>query len=204
MDVLLPFITHMVNASLLQSRLPDSQKHAIVTPLLEKPALDTADIKNYCPVSNLSFMSKLTERVMAKQLHECLSANNLIPRFQSASRKGHSTETTLLRVSSDTLMAADDRTVTVLSLLGMSTAFDCVDHLILLQHLQVAVGMAGTALDWIRSFLSGRTQQVIYSGEPSVTSAVLFGVPQGTVYSNRCCTSSTRLHVQRFRKTSDR
>ena len=108
------------------------------------------------PVSNLSFMSKLIERVVANQLHEYLSANNLLPRFQSAYRKGHSTETALLRVWSDMLMAADERKVTFLSLLNMSAAFDCVDHLILLQRLQVAIGIGGTALDWIRSFLSGR------------------------------------------------
>jgi Reverse transcriptase (RNA-dependent DNA polymerase) len=147
----------MVNASLLQGRLPDSQKHAIVTSILKKPGLDTADMNNYRPVPNLSFMSKLIERVVAKQLHEYLSANNLIPRFQSASGKSHSTETVLLRVSSDMLMAANDRKVTLLSLFDVA-AFDCVDHLILLKRLQVAVGIAGTGLDWIQSFLSGRTQ----------------------------------------------
>src|SRR5664279_4624325 len=97
-DVLLPFVTRIVNASLMQGRLPDSQKHAIVTPLLKKPGLDTADMNSYRPVSNLSFMSKLVERVVANQLNEYLSANNLLPRFQSAYRKGHSTETALLRV----------------------------------------------------------------------------------------------------------
>ena len=164
-DVLLPFVTRMVNASLQQGRLPDSQKHAMVRPLLKKPGLDTADMNNYRPVSNLSFMSKLIERVVSIQLNEYLSANNLIPRFQSAYRQGHSTETALLRVWSDMLMAADNRKVTLLSLLDMSAAFDCVDHSILLHRLQVAVGIGSTALDWIRSFLSGRTQQVVYGGE---------------------------------------
>ena len=180
-DVLLPFVTQMVNASLQQGRLPDSQKHEMVRPLLKKPGLDTADMNNYRPVSNLSFMSKLIERVVSIQLNEYLSANNLIPRFQSAYRQGHSTETALLRVWSDMLMAADNRKVTLLSLLDMSAAFDCVDHSILRHRLQVAVGIGSTALDWIRSFLSGRTQQVVYGGEQSVTSVVLFGVPQGSV-----------------------
>ena len=171
----------MVNASLLRGRVPDSQIHAMVRPLLKKPGLDTADMNNYRPVSNLSFMSKLIERVVSIQLNEYLSANNLIPRFQSAYRQGHSTETALLRVWSDMLMAADNRKVTLLSLLDMSAAFDCVDHSILLHRLQVAVGIGSTALDWIRSFLSGRTQQIVYGGEQSVTSVVLFGVPQGSV-----------------------
>jgi len=79
------------------------------------------------------------------------------------------------------LMAADERKVTLLSLLDMSATLECVKHLILLQRLQVAVGNGDTALDWIRSFLSGRTQQVVFGGEQSVTSAVPFGVPQGTL-----------------------
>jgi len=57
------------------------------------------------------------------------------------------------------LMAADEQKVTLLCLLDMSAAFDCVDHIILLQRLQVAVGIGDTALGWIRSFLSGRTQR---------------------------------------------
>jgi len=92
-DVLLPFVTQTVNASLLQGRLPDSQKHAIIT-LLKKPELDTTEMIDYRPVSNLSFMLKLIERVVANQLNEYLLANDLL----SAYRKGHSTDTALLRV----------------------------------------------------------------------------------------------------------
>jgi len=126
----------------------------------------------------------LIERVVANQLTEYLSANDLLPRFQSAFRtfdRNQSTETALLRVWSDMLMAADERKVTLLSLHDMSASFDCVNHLIMLRRLQVRVGIGNTALDWIRSFLSGRTQQVVYSDEQSVTSAMLFGVPQGTI-----------------------
>jgi len=68
-------------------------------------------------------------------------------------------------------MATDERKVTLLSLLHMSAAFDCDGLLILLQRLQVEDDIRDTALDWIRSFLSGRTQQVLLLG----------GVPQGTV-----------------------
>jgi len=71
--------------------------------------------------------------------------------------------------------------VTVLSLLDMSAAFDCVDHSILLQSLHSTVGLSGVVLDWIDSFLSGRTQQISYNGQRSATWDVLFGVPQGSV-----------------------
>ena len=69
-DSMLPFITRMINASLRQGRLPDTQKHAIVTPLLKKPGLDVNDMANYRPVSNLTFLSKLIERIVAQQLND--------------------------------------------------------------------------------------------------------------------------------------
>ena len=111
------------------------------------PGLDTADMNNFRPVSNLSFMSKLIERAVVSQLNEYLVTNNLLPRFQSAYRRNHSTETALLRIWSDILMAADDRKVTLLSLLDMSAAFDCVDHAILLHRLEFAVGIGGVAIE---------------------------------------------------------
>jgi len=61
-----------------------SQRHVIVTPLLKKPGLDAANMANYRPVSNLSFISKVVERAVAIQLNEYLVANNLLPRYQSA------------------------------------------------------------------------------------------------------------------------
>ena len=179
-DELLPYLTLMVNASLVQGRMPASQKHAIVTPLLKKPGLDIADMNNFRPVSNVSFMSKIIERAVAIQLTGYLAANDLLPRYQSAYRRCHSTETALLRIWSDVMMAADERKVTLLSLLDMSAAFDCVDHQILLHRLTFAAGMSGTAIQWIESFLSGRTQQVFYNGQLSTISPVLYGVPQGS------------------------
>jgi len=132
----------MVNALLRQGRLPDSQKHAVVTPLLKKPGLDVGDIANYRPVSNLSFLSKASERIVAQKLSDYLSANNLLLVHQSAYRKFHSTETTLIRVVSDALTAADDPKVTLISLLDLSAAFDCVDYPLLLLRLQRNFGLA--------------------------------------------------------------
>jgi len=98
----------MVCASLARRRLPLSQTHAIVTPLLNKTGLDPADMSNFRPVLNLSFMLKVIERVVVSQLTEYLSANyDLLPCFRSAYRMKHSTETALLLVWSDLLMAAD-------------------------------------------------------------------------------------------------
>ena len=180
-DLLLPYVTRMVNASLSQGRLPVSQRHAIIIPRLKKPGLDTADMAIYRPVSNVSFASKLVERAVAIRLHCYLNSNDLLPSCQSAYRKNHSSETALLRVWSDILNAADQRQVTLLALLDMSAAFDCVDHDLLLQRLQLVFGFCGAPLEWIRSFLSDRTYQLAYGGDLSNTYLLRYGVPQGSV-----------------------
>jgi len=168
-------ITHLL------TRLPLSQRHAIVTPLLKKTGPNPADMSNFRPVSNLSFMSKVIEGAVVSQLTEYLSANDLLPCFQSAEGRKHSIERALLRVWSDMLMAADAQEVTLLGMLDLSTAFDCIDHAILLQRLQIAAGSTNVVLEWISSFLLERTQQIVYNGGLSSVQHVLFGVPQGSV-----------------------
>ena len=106
-----------------------------MSPLPKKPGLGVAGMANYRPVSNLTFVSKVTERDVASQLNEYLAANDLLPCYQSAYRKRHATETAMLRLWSDILSVqtvADSRQVTLLGLLDLLAEFDCVDHDILL------------------------------------------------------------------------
>jgi len=65
----------------------DYWTHAIIVPVFKKPGLDTADMANFRPVSNLTFMSKVTERAVARQLHEYVTAEDLLPRCQSVYKK---------------------------------------------------------------------------------------------------------------------
>ena len=122
LPVLLPFITDMCNRSLSEGLLPTSQRHALVTPILKKDGLDAADVKNYRPISNLTFVSKLAERLVYSQLYSYLLQHGLLPKFQSGFRKNHSTETAILKVISDISAAADVGGVTLLGLLDMSAA----------------------------------------------------------------------------------
>jgi hypothetical protein len=125
LDILLPFLTVMCNASLMAGHLSLSQWHAIVTPLLKKPSLDTDELKNYRPASNLTFVSKVVERLVSEQLVEYLQMNDLMPRLQSAYRRHHSTETTLLRIISDLLAAVDHQQVSLLGLLDLDVIVLC-------------------------------------------------------------------------------
>ena len=90
----------------------------------------------YRPMSNPSFVSKLAKiRVVTRQLMDNLTAYHLVPNLQSAYRRHHSSETAMLQVLSDVLLAADSQKVTLLPLLYFSAAFDCIDHDILLHTL---------------------------------------------------------------------
>ena len=178
---LLPYVTEMCNCSLQFGWLPLSQRHAIVKPILKKEGLDQDDVKNYQPISNLTYISKLVERMVSKQLTTFLEEHSLLPKHQSSFRARHSTETALLKVLSDILSAADHGDVTLLWLLDMSDNFDMVDHDILLHHLEESFGLSGSVLDRLSSFLQGRTQPVLFNGIASATADVTSGVPQGSV-----------------------
>ena len=106
-------------------------KEALVCPLLKKPGLDII-FKNFRPVSNLAFLSKLTEKAVFHQIHEHMVDTNLYPNAQSAYRVHHSTETALLKVKNDILLNMNKQHVTLLVLLDLSAAFDTVEHNILL------------------------------------------------------------------------
>ena len=118
-------------------------------------------MKNYRPVSNLSFVSKIIEKLVLSQLSDHLSANILYNRFQSAYRPRHSTKTALLKIVNDLLLALEDRNVSLLALLGLSAALDTIDQIILLHRLHHDFKIQGTALDWFSSYLTNRTQSVI-------------------------------------------
>ena len=180
-DDLLPILTNIINFSVSSCTFPSTFRSAVVKPLLKRASLDPDKLKNFRPVPNLSFMSKITEKVVLRQLLAYLTKHKLICPFQSAYRPHHSTETALLKTTNDILLALDTGNVSLLTLLDLSAAFDTVDHCILLSRLQHMYGISGTALSCFSSYLTNRAQSVIVDDHVSQVSSFSYGVPQGSV-----------------------
>ena len=170
-----------VVSSFDQNTFPSVFKEALVRPLLKKPGLDREVLRNYRPVSNLSFVSKIIEKVVACRIDSHLDANSLRDPLQSAYRSQHSTETALVRVHNDIVTALDERSSAVLVLLDLSAAFDVIDHEILSQRLSLSYGICDSSLKWIQSYLRDRQQSVTIGSSTSDPRLLPFGVPQGSV-----------------------
>ena len=143
----------IVNLSLTSGTVPIAFKKAVVKPLIKTLDLDPEVLGNYRPVSNRPYLSKILEKAVADQLQANLDTNGLHVKFQSAYRRGHSTETALLRIPNDLLVMTDGGNNAVLVLLDLSAAFDTLDHTLLLQRLPAEIGLDGSALDWFSSYL---------------------------------------------------
>uniref|UniRef100_A0A8C6SXM8 Reverse transcriptase domain-containing protein n=1 Tax=Neogobius melanostomus TaxID=47308 RepID=A0A8C6SXM8_9GOBI len=177
---LAPFITNIIHSSLISGTVPPSLKSATVTPILKKPGLDPTNFDNLRPISNLPFVSKILEKSVAPQLHNHLITNNIYEKFQSGFRPLHSTETALLKITNDLLIASDSGLLSILILLDLTAAFDTISHSTLLDRL-CSIGITHTPLAWFTSYLSGRTQFIQLKSHRSYTFPVSAGVPQGSV-----------------------
>ncbi len=118
---------------------------------------------------------------MASQLLSHLSSNDLFEPLQSGFRKLHSTETAIVKVTNDLLMASDSVCLSILILLDLSAIFDTIDHSILISRLETVFGVSDSALKWFKSYLSDRKQFVVMDGCRFKVGVVQSGVPQGSV-----------------------
>jgi len=137
-----PFLTLLFNKSLDTGCFPMEFMQAVVRPLLEENGLDDSKLKNFRPVSNLSFISKLLEKIVKMHIQAFFDSNGLMPKMQSAYRQFQSTDTAVTKVFSDLLVAADSGQMLALCLLrlkqsstpstmtccysGLNASLDCV------------------------------------------------------------------------------
>ena len=162
----------MLSSGVLSKQL----KSALVKPLLKKSYLDPNNLKNYRPISNLSFLSKLIQRVIAARFSSNLLSHNPMSKLQLANRKFHSSETALLYFQNNILASLDAGYI-----LDLSAIFDTIDHSILTHRLQHWFGISYTALNLLSSFLSDRSQTVITPASKSNPVLLEYGIPQGSV-----------------------
>ena len=161
-------IANICDASFTKGVLPTTQKDAIVRPRMKKLIPD--HLNSYRPISNLSFLSKSIERLVAARFNEHVKTHNLLPSRQSAYQAHHLTETAVIDVLNRIIRNVDrGGHVSVLVLLDLNSAFDTADHAILLEVLESVFGVAGIALDWFRSYLDGRTQTFYVGAQQSGT-----------------------------------
>jgi hypothetical protein len=175
---LLDPLTVIINQSLISGIFPEKLKIAKVFPLYKKD--DSNIVDNYRPISLLSSISKIFEKVAYNQLLTYFSENKLFYKSQYGFRPQHSTEFATIALVDRILNNLDQGLFPVSVFMDLSKAFDTLDHNILL-HKLTYYGVHGIELQWFKSYLTERRQFVEISGVRSCPKFLSTGVPQGSI-----------------------
>lgn len=179
LPVILPVLVHVFNYSLQNGVFPSLWKLANIIPVPK--VSHPKSCKDYRPVSILCVLAKAFEKIVHNQITHFVDNSQIISKLQSGFRKGYGTITALLKVTNDIKLAMDKGSITLLSLLDLSKAFDCVQHELLIVKLKY-LGFSESACRWLQSYLSNRHFRV-YCHEllSSDWDTFITGVPQGSV-----------------------
>ena len=179
-EKLMGLLNNIVNTSLVSGMFAGGWKTALLHPLIKKVGFDVIK-PNFHPVSNLSFISCLVEKAAIGQFVQHVDYDGLTPHYQSAYRKNHSCETSLLRLLNDTLWAMEQQQATILIIMDLSAAFDMVHHDILLLVLNKRFGFQGVILNWVESYLWPRHFKVCIGDTKSTLRQLKQSEPQSSV-----------------------
>ena len=171
-------LSSMFNASIISSIFPSDWKLAKIIPIHKGNEKD--ELNNYRPISILSSISKVLERLIYNQVYDYLSSNNLLSECQSGFRRFHSTTTSLLEASTEWFTNMDQGKLNSVVFLDLSKAFDTVNHSILLEKL-TCYGFHTDTIKWFSSYLFERKQQCLVNGQLSSPKIIKCGVPQGSI-----------------------
>ena len=171
-------IANIINMSLHQGIMPDAMKLARVIPIYKAKSRDS--FTNYRPISLLSNLSKVLEKVVYKRLYSFLTHNKILYDRQYGFRPARSTIDAITEFTTDVLPCLDKKEKCISVYLDLSKAFDTINHNIMLSKLEY-YGIRGKALEWFKSYLANRRQYVDYRGTHSEIKQIEYGVPQGSV-----------------------
>ncbi len=174
---LAPALASLFNQSICTGQHPEDWRKANVSPIFKKD--DKHAAANYRPVSLTCVCSKLLEHIVVSHLMGHLEEHQILTKLQHGFRQKHSCTSQLILTTAELAEYYDNNTQVDISILDFSKAFDVVSHRKLLYKLE-HYGINGKLLEWIRGFLTGRTQCVVVDGVASKPANVLSGVPQGT------------------------
>ena len=172
-------LSEIINLSFHSGIFPSKLKEAKVIPVFKEKG-SPLDAENYRPISLLSNIDKIFQKLMHKRLMAFLDQSGSLYPLQFGFRTKHSTESALQYCVDQISTALDVGEYGCSIFIDLQKAFDTVDHKILISKLDF-YGVRGTALNWFRSFLSDRSQFVSISSINSKTKPMLHGVPQGSV-----------------------
>ncbi|MEL6989478.1 MAG: reverse transcriptase family protein, partial [Bacteroidota bacterium] len=169
------YILIIVNTSITTSKFPKNWKYPHVLPYFKSGNKD--EVSNYRPISLLPILSKVLEKIVAKQLVNYLESNQILSNHQHGFRSKLSTETALLTVTEKIYRNIDEKKLSLLLLLDLSKAFDSVSHDILLKKcIKYNIDPS-----WIASYLCDRYQAVRINNTISSPCLVPYGVPEGSI-----------------------
>lgn len=171
-------ITHIINLSMAQGKVPKQMKIAQITPVYKSGNNDS--INNYRPISVLPVLSKVLEKVVCKRIISFFDSNSILSNSQFGFRRKHSCDHPLILATEYIRQALDDGDHVVAIFLDLRKAFDVVSHQILLGKLS-HYGVRGLPLQWMESYLKNRVQSVKIGNILSSRQSVTHGVPQGSV-----------------------
>ena len=191
-------LTNLINLSIKQGIFPDELKIARVVPIFKSG--DKALVSNYCPISVLSFVSKIYEKIMYNYLIDFINDHNILYKYQFGFRKQYSTNHAIISLVEKINSALYNGNFMIGVYLDLKKAFDTVDHKILIRKLH-AYGIIGNILNWFKSYLHNRKQYVYINKTKSKTKVINCGIPQGSIlgpilfiyYINDLSESSKRL-----------
>lgn len=175
---IIPFITHVVNSCILENTFPTHWKASHVIPLPKNN--NPLELKDLRPISILSVLSKICEKVLHAQLCKHLELFQILPDTQSGFRKNYGCATALLEVTDDILRSTDTGNLTALVLLDYTKAFDTINYNLLLAILNY-IGVGPNAINLFSNYLHGRQQIVKIGNQFSQPLTITCGVPQGSI-----------------------